>query len=42
MQNEAAVKNEAGGDDKHVFFLLGLSLCKRIKIFQKVKTFLTR
>jgi len=25
IKREAALKNEAGGDEKHVFFLLGLS-----------------
>ena len=25
-KREAALKNEAGGDEKHVFFLLGLSV----------------
>jgi len=24
-EREAAIKNEAGGDEKHVFFLLGIS-----------------
>ena len=26
-KREAALKNEAGGDEKHVFFLLGLVVC---------------
>ena len=30
-KREAALKNEAGGDEKRVFFLLGLSSCLDVK-----------
>ena len=31
-KREAALKNEAGGDEKHVFFLLGLK-CFMLRLF---------
>ena len=37
-KREAALKNEAGGDEKHVFFLLGLKSCETTFMYHKVNT----
>ena len=35
-KREAALKNEAGGDEEHIFFLLGLIFLCRAKILGSI------